>query len=352
MGAGASSRFYSDVLFRHDVILLGPGQFGPYDPALYTRNIWHSDSGLHCLRRLVKEMKAGDIVVLREGQRVVGIGVVANDDYQWNESFGDLYGWDLHHSRRVIWQDHLREDLAILQPNNTNLFGHMKQIPSLTRLSQESILSQLTPLFERTETRDLRALPPQPSKILTLPEVGERLYAKGLSNNAVDQVILALERHKRLLSWYGSHGGQVGRPTEHEVVAHLVLPILLALGWSEQLLAIEWNKIDLAGFISTPTDQDSCGLVCEAKTADHGLQWVVLQAIGYTKKLSLINCRKILVTQGGRFFLYERSGSEWDEIAPPVGYINLSQIRESYSYPENTNAIETLVGLTPAGILK
>ena len=27
-----------------------------------------------------------------------------------------------------------------------------------------------------------------------------------------------------------------------------MLPLLLALGWSEQLLAVEWKKIDLAAF--------------------------------------------------------------------------------------------------------
>ena len=48
-----------------------------------------------------------------------------------------------------------------------------------------------------------------------------------------------------------------------------------ALGWSEQLLAVEWNKIDLAVFQATPRTPDKCALLCEAKSLGHGLQNVV-----------------------------------------------------------------------------
>ena len=58
-------------------------------------------------------------------------------------------------------------------------------------------------------------------------------------------------------------------------MAHIILPLLLALGWSEQLLAVEWQKIDLAAFGSTPTTAKTCVLVCEAEGLGHGLQDVL-----------------------------------------------------------------------------
>src|SRR5256885_6463148 len=60
----------------------------------------------------------------------------------------------------------------------------------------------------------------------------------------------------RLLSWYAQFGGDSGRPTEHEVVAHMVLPLLLALGWSEQLVAVERSEEH------TSELQSPCNLVC------------------------------------------------------------------------------------------
>ncbi|MDZ4779859.1 MAG: hypothetical protein SGJ19_06380 [Planctomycetia bacterium] len=67
------------------------------------------------------------------------------------------------------------------------------------------------------------------------------------------------------MKWYRSSGLATNRPSEHEIVAQVILPLMIALGWSEQLLAVEWHKIDLAVFRGTPTDAEHCELVCEAK---------------------------------------------------------------------------------------
>lgn len=138
------------------------------------------------------------------------------------------------------------------------------------------------------------------------------------------------------------------RPTEHEVVAHIILPLLIALGWSEQLLAVEWRKIDLAIFSGTPTDQQRCRLVCEAKGIGHGLQDVLQQAVRYTDTLQLTACDKILLADGGRFYLYRRRAERWGQ--QPSGYLNVLKIRENHLLPSGTNAIDTIIALTPLGI--
>jgi hypothetical protein len=134
------------------------------------------------------------------------------------------------------------------------------------------------------------------------------------------------------------------------VVAHLILPILIALGWSEQLLAVEWRKIDLAVFNETPTTPERCVLVCEAKGLGHGLHGVFDQAKRYVDKLKLQNCRKILLAEGTRFYLYQREKGFWTDT--PIGYINLEKIRKSHIAPPDTNAIETIMALTPAGVMR
>lgn len=131
-------------------------------------------------------------------------------------------------------------------------------------------------------------------------------------------------------------------------MAHMVLPLLLALGWSEQLLGVEWNRVDLAGFLRAPTTADQCVLVCEAKALRHGLDGVLKQAQTYVERLKLHACKKILVSQGGRFYLYEKGLGGWSSV--PSGYLNVEKVRLGHLTPENTNGIETLMALSPLGV--
>ena len=46
---------------------------------------------------------------------------------------------------------------------------------------------------------------PEPEPVpepLSMEDLGEALFAKGLSNNAVEQVLTAIRRQRRLLRWY------------------------------------------------------------------------------------------------------------------------------------------------------
>lgn len=151
---------------------------------------------------------------------------------------------------------------------------------------------------------------------------------------------------KRATNWYS--GQAENRPTEHEIVAHVVLPLLKALGWSEQLLAVEWHKIDMAVFWRTPTEINNCCLVCEAKSLGHGLQGTWKQARNYWSSLNLINCRSILLTDGARFYLYSYDDEREIWIDAPRGYFNVFKLRQRHIVPPNTNAVDTLIALTPS----
>lgn len=348
MGSGETGRDFLWLYFKHDIMLKGGGDHGDYRTSDYSKVVTsRSPTNLALLKSFVENVAPGDIVLLRHGRRAITLGVAHKDGYSHNENFDDVYGWDLQHIRRVIWQDHLKADFERMQKKEI-LFGTRKQIPSFTRLKDEKILEKISPLFNKIKTRPLKTLPPDLPDPLSMKELGQELFSKGLPNNSVDAVIHALERQRRLLKWYRDQDGT--RPGEHEVVAHLIIPILLALGWSEQLLAVEWKKIDLAGFSETPTSEATCALVCEAKGPQHGLMGVLKQAQGYVDGLNLKNCRKILLAGGTRFYLYEKKQGEWND--KPVGYINLEKIRTSHLAPPNTNAVNTIMALTPAGVMR
>lgn len=358
IASGDTGRDYSGLFLQHDLMFMGPGQVGEYEDERYgdavARGEITSKNKARMVRSFVQDVTPGDLVLLRKGHRVVAIGLVADEEggrqgYRYDDTFSDIFGWDLQHTRRVVWQEQLQGELNAIQRGG-DLFQSYKQQPTFTRVRQQDTLDRIASLIRRCVDRPLRPRPEPLPPELSLEEVGQQLFSKGLANNAVDNVLRAIERQRRLLSWYYAQGEISSRPDEHEVVAHMVLPLLLALGWSEQLLAVEWHKVDLAAFWGTPTTPERCVLVCEAKHMGHGLQDVREQAIGYIGKLGLRGCGKILLTQGARFYVYEKVADEWPTEAEPAGYINLERISENHITPMNTNAIDTLIALTPAGV--
>lgn len=286
IAAGEAGRFYSDFFLQHDVMFLGPGDLGRYSKELYGSAVCQGLVGRGISSDICNfhdGVELGDIVLMRNGLQVKSVGVVAGP-YEWRSDFDDVYGWDLQHTRRVIWQDHLKDEFEQLQVDGP-LFKDRKQMHTFTRVNEERILAPIKPLLNAIRERALRPLPAPLPGPLSLDEVGRELFARGVANDSVEKLVAAIERQRRLLNWYRQLGAASGRPTEHEVVAHTVLPMLLALGWSEQLLAIEWKRVDLAAFWTMPSTPAHCVLACEAKVRNHGLQDVRQQAFGYVRDL-------------------------------------------------------------------
>ncbi len=367
VAAGGPGRNYTNLFLKYDIMLVGPGRYGPYSEEDYQplikKGFWTSQK-IAAIKHFAMKVKAGDIVLLRNTYRVVAIGIVPNSRgvpravggrwvtdsmYKHNKTFDDVFGWDIQHTQRVIWQHHLTHELEKIQEKK-ELFSDRKQIPMFTVVRDRKILDHVEHLFDRFQTRPLKLMLGKPPEPLTLEKLGEELFSKGLPNEAVDKVILAIQRQRRLAKWYDEYGKRSVRPTEQEVVAHMILPLLLALGWSEQLLAVEWHKIDLAAFLCTPTTAENCCLVCEAKGLEHALQQKVFtQAVNYTDKLKLSNCKKILLTDGIRLYLYQRKeNGKWKQ--SPDGYLNIRLIRTNHIAPADTNAVDTIMALTPSGI--
>jgi len=351
IAAGETGRKYPELFLKHDLMFIGPGSAGEFDYEKY-RQTYGGRGGLDIItqmRLFHQEIQAGDIVLLRNGYKVDAIGLAADEGYKWDDTFDDVYGWDLQHTRRVIWQHQLKRELESAQTAG-GLFAGRKQIPTFTGVQDEKVLGVLSPFFESCEKRPLASKPLPIPKPLMLDELGGELFAKGLPNDAVDEVLSALSRQRRLSTWYNRNGEECGRPSEHEVVAHMILPLLLALGWSEQLLAVEWGRIDLAAFQTTPTVAKNCVMVCEAKSPGQGLQNILFQAFHYVDKHELTACKRVLLTQGDRFYLYNAQvGSEREK---PIGYLNIHNIRTRHIVPENTNAVDTIIALTPTGVAR
>lgn len=350
IACGEKGRRYQRLFLDHDVMILGPGRFGPYARRLYEENPDARAEGLGkitYIRQLATKVHPGDLVLLRHGYKVLAIGVV-DSEYFHSTAFDDVYGWDLEHCRRVIWQRQHDDSLRRLQ-SKASLFDDRKQIPTFTRVKHARILDPIRDLLAQITQRPLNDIPETPPPPLTPEQLSDALFQEGLGYDACLHVERAIRKLRGLLDWYNKERSP-GRPTEHEVVAHMILPLMLALGWSEQLLALEWKKIDLAVFTHTPTDTTTCGLVCEAKGMGRPLQETVEQAVRYCETNTLEHCRKILVADGGYFSLYRKVAGAWE--AEPSGYVSLRKLRRHYLLPKGADAVKTLMALTPAHIAR
>ena len=128
-------------------------------------------------------------------------------------------------------------------------------MPTFTTVNDDRVIAPIRHLIDQCEDRDLADLPASPTDPLSMDELEQALFQKGLAYDAAYRVREAIETLRRPLDWYRSSGLAPDRPAEHEVVAHIILPLLLALGWSEQLLAIEWLKLDIVVFWRTLHDE-------------------------------------------------------------------------------------------------
>ena len=289
IAAGETGRDYTKLFLDYDLMFMGPGNPGAYYKHSYDALVEQGlvKKGIATqLRQFCTEINGNDIVLLRLGSQAKAIGWIrpwrAPGEYRWMSTFDDVFGWDLQHTRRVIWQHHLTDDLQKIQKSKGLFYYRGSAFSKVNRLE-----GQILELFKQCNPRDLKPLPSLPEP-LTLEELGTELFSKGLPNEDVDKFILAIQRQRRLAKWYRA---QSKKPAEHEVVAHMILPFMLALGWSEQLLAVEWNRIDLAAFSRTPRKKENVCLLCEAKEYGHGLQNKTFShATNYIKRLKLDNC--------------------------------------------------------------
>jgi hypothetical protein len=134
----------------------------------------------------------------------------------------------------------------------------------------------------------------------------------------------------RVASWYKNEMKRPeGRPSEHETVAYLVMPLLFALGWSQQTAAIEWRQIDVALFEEMPTNDSTLSCVVEAKLLGRSVFSPFGQARNYALQPGRERCRRLIVTDGIRYTLHEKVGEHFELCA----YLNILDMRVRTAAP-------------------
>ena len=239
--AGPAPRSYGDIFLRHGVALLGSGDAGPWKPEREDADF----EGVF-VRRFATEPRIGDAMLLRTGlSRIRAVGLVASE-YLHVEAFDDVNGYDLQHTRRVRWSE-LPAEYDFAEP----VFG--AHPPRFSGVQDERVRDYVRRFLNSPPTHwQDGALPSLSDEEPPLQDVPERL--RGVVGEAQDLHRIVWDREA-----FGAH------PSEDEMVAHLVIPLLRALGWPPERIAVKWRHVDIALFHALPRRPDHCRLVVEVK---------------------------------------------------------------------------------------
>lgn len=334
--AGDTDRNYVDLCLRWDVILNGPGNAGPWPSCEGDlRAGGMSSRKATDIKRFSEEMLDGDFVVLRTGTAsVCGVGQVVGP-YEWRDEFGDVDGWDLQHVRRVrwLWRSH----------GNPQVFDtySMKLGDTTQKLSGGAVADWLAALDISKDawSRPLAALPDAAVEAeVTVQRISEFLFDHGVASASITALLGEIGELTRIAKWYQ----RSGMPSEHETVAYLVVPLLRALGWTPQRMAVEWNHVDVALFERLPRIDESLTVVVEAKKMDNSCLTAVSQAMSYA--LPRTQCHRLIVTDGMRYGVYVRPDTEPFKLH---AYMNLARLRHDYPAYGCGGAEDALLAMAP-----
>jgi hypothetical protein len=320
VAAGAFGRDYTDLFLKHGLVFLG------------------GESQVNLLRQVA----VGDLFLLKKG--LGGVAAVGRAVTREGIGFGmdesgwlaDVDGWDLSHYYHVEWH-RPAEPISTAGLLRGTLFRTTRDEH---RALAEKVLADY-PALEVTP-------PPQATRPVSDEQIIDFLIEQGLRSANAEELFRAFHRI-RLLGRYYYQRCPWDEVQEYETRSFLILPLLFALGWSEQHMKIELRGIDVACFekpyISWGT-KPKCRLILESKGYTYGLSQAAGQAFRYANEFP--ECRQVVVSNGYCYKVFRRQDDSTFSDTP-WAYLNLLRPRDRYPLdPEHVGgALEVFGTLMP-----
>lgn len=165
-------------------------------------------------------------------------------------------------------------------------------------------------------------------KEIGIRELNDHFIEHGLRIGDSLSITETINKIITLVKWYTANDPKV---LEYELRTFMVIPFLFSLGWSEQKIKIEYNKIDIALFekpFASSSTTDPL-IIIETKTFNDGLDFAKDQIGYYSEKYPM--CKIMVTTNGYRYNVYKKNKSEYFRYA----YFNLLDMRE-FDYIDNS----------------
>lgn len=332
IGTGDGTRSYFDIFLRYGVALVGPGDPGmegsPEAKLFYAANPYRNNWG-----EKLKKVKKDEWLIARKGkQTILAIGRVT-EEYDYSNLFSDVEGWDLQHFVKVKWYKPDTKN-EIIEFDNLPLGQSTLQGCNNAVVFDEIYKTEFKEAKNEFNVEDL-ILPAD----ISIDKIVSALIDSGVRIQDAENIGFTLNRIVRLTDWYLANDGE---SLEIEIVFFLVVPLLIALGWSEQKIKIEYNNIDVALF-HLPFKgnyKTSPEIIIEAKTFGNGLAFTGEQIKTYAEKYP--ECKKFIATNGFRYKYFEKLNGKMEFI----GYFNLIDLKErNVLYDVPHTSVETILKL-------
>ncbi len=235
--AGDADRNYVDICLEWGVILNGPASLGRWPD--YKNDQYMKPRKRMNLSQFCEEMEVSNLVVLRLGtSKVYAVGEIVGG-YEFHEEFNEFDGWDIGHVRRVRWLWKYKNGPEEF-PTFTLNWGDTTQ--PLNESKSHLVIKWMKSL-DVSETVGQPKLKDLPSKNdnarnIEIEETSDCLFDEGVASSSLSNLLNEIGELIRFAKWY-YRGNQP--PSENESVYYLVVPLLRALGWTPQRMAIEWK---------------------------------------------------------------------------------------------------------------
>lgn len=340
IAAGSYGRDYSDLFLKFGIAFFGAGA------------------------ARLEEINIGDTVILKQG--ITGISaagkVVQRDgehrgnhyqdlpDKKDKEWLLDVDGWDLPAWCYVDWRVP-DGDEAIFVPGLTRGTIRRANQPGPQKEADEILATGHPP--KETEHKG-----PEETKPVADQELSETLVREGFRTSSANELKNKIKDIRDLARYYRENYDWNANILEHEARTFLVVPLLLALGWSEQRIKIELANVDIAYF-SKPyknwkESRENCVAIIETKGFASGLDYARDQAKSYSDNFP--NCKALITTNGYcyKIYLKDEKGSFPQDSYDPSAYINLLNPRDQYPLnpKEGNGALDAIKWLLPNSLIQ
>ena len=244
-------------------------------------------------------MQPGDVVILKSGiKKIVAAGHATERNGVCSEKreSRDFDGWDLGGYCYVDW--HIPPEPIAVTGLKIGTISGVKEDSSPTNQADRIIAT-----YDVQKCYD-----PEPcTQKIDDETILNFLIREGLRPGAAEDLTGAFSRIRRLARYYRDYAW--GDIREHEARTFLVIPLLLALGWAEQQIKIEYpvegnKRADIVCFSRPYSQPDKkCEIVIETKDFQTGLDFAPDQAKWYGEKLG---SNIVAVTNGYCYKIYGR----------------------------------------------
>ena len=340
IAAGSAGRDYSKLFLKFGMAFFGAG-------AEKLENINVGDTVI--LKQGITEISAAGKVVQRDGEHR-GNHYKDSSDKKDKEWLLDVDGWDLPAWCYVDWRVPASgEAIAVTGLTRGTIKRAYQPGP---QKEADKILATGCPPKE-TEHKG-----PEETEEVKDEELLETLLREGLSPSSANELKNKIKNIRDLARYYRKNYQWNANILEHEARTFLVVPLLLALGWSEQRIKIELANVDIAYF-SKPyknwkESKENCVAIIETKSFASGLDYARDQAKSYSDNFP--NCKALITTNGYcyKIYLKDEKGSFPEDPYDPSAYISLLNPRDKYPLnpKEGNGALDAIKWLLPNNLIQ